>query len=740
VSLDSLARRCALLAGLSLAANGVALAVPVAAEFGAVNAAWTLAGLVAVAGTFAAAKRVGRNRVGLAWILWALGAGFWLHGALSADLLAATGLSSRLLPDVPWCLFALLSIAGLAYRSAPGAFSFPLFLLDTLPFVLGVTAVAVSGGDHPESPWLLAFVTVSSAAYALLALVAVQLLVWMASRALNMWIITIGFVLAGAAGLTWPIQARAAGAGQGHWSSALWTVGVLLVALAGFRRAFAPGGYTRLVPLEREHAAQSLPAAAAILGLIIGAALVPARSQLFIWLALAAATSFAVRTYIVRRANIQAQKELARLVLVDPLTELLNRRGLQKALSHEVDRSRRNGSGLHVLLVDVDDFKEINDALGHAVGDVALQEIGKAVKASVRSTDYVARIGGDEFLVLLPETSPAEAERVAERIRLGMSGLAFSSHAHGGRVTASLGLVRVSPDTPSIDELLSQGHLVLREAKQAGKDRVSSQRGGRVEQLRSDRARVVEELQRGGAFRALMQPIVRLADESTVGYELLARSLIEGYELPADLFPVCSEANILTLVDHWCFRACLAAANWGDPTIRYHVNLFPSTLIDVPIEYLLDAFPDERAKRACCVEISEQQIVGDPSYLVGPVSALREQGLAIAVDDVGFGRSSLESLILLEPEVVKVDRLCIEGIAHDLTKLRSLKRLLNVAGALGADVVAEGIESPDDLRALRKLEVDYGQGFLFGEPGEPAHYLRPPRGRPAGRPLSAPLR
>jgi diguanylate cyclase (GGDEF)-like protein len=625
-------------------------------------------------------------------------------------------------PDGFWCLFMVLAIAGLAYRAAPGTLSFHVFLLDALPIALGMTAIALAVGNPAQGTLQLALGTAFSAASALLALVALQLLVWMGFRAVNMWIVVAGFVLTGAGGLTLPVERGASAAADLHWSSALWTLGMLLVALAALRRAVAPSSATRLAPIEREHAARALPAAAAILGLAVAAALALDRSELFPWLTVAAVVPFAVRTYLVWRANDAAQKELARLVYADALTELLNRRGLQQALSGEASRAGRTAEPLYVLLVDLDNFKTINDTLGHAVGDVALQEVAKALRSSVRTTDHATRIGGDEFIVVLPEARSAEAARVAGRIRLAVSELVFSSQDHVARVTASVGLVHVASGAPSIDELLTEAHRVLRRAKAAGKNRVSTR--GNEGGAPAEAEVVADSLLLGDVLRAVRQPIVRLGDGSVAGYELLVRSTLEGYELPPDFFPVCSQANVLTLVDLRCFQTCVEAADWSDEQLRYHVNLFPSTLLDLPIEKLLAALPQRRARQACCIEISEQQIVGDPSYLVPVVSLLKEEGLTFAIDDVGFGRSSLESLILLEPEVVKVDRQCIDGVAGNLGRLRALKRLLGVAGALGADVIAEGIESEEDLRVLAKLGVPYGQGYLFGRPSEPEHLIR----------------
>ncbi|HZN61897.1 MAG TPA: diguanylate cyclase [Planctomycetota bacterium] len=413
----------------------------------------------------------------------------------------------------------------------------------------------------------------------------------------------------------------------------------------------------------------------------------------------------------------EANSMLERLALLDPLTGLLNRRGLQQVLSREVHQVRRDGAELLVLLVDIDDFKRINDALGYAVGDVVLKEIARKLQVSLRATDEVARIGGDEFMILFPQTRRAEGMRVAEKVRLALSGSPLSLPSGPLRVTASLGLLAVSNATPSIDELLSQAHVILTRSKRSGKNRVSY--GWSATPHGEDRhplTTVLNGLRGGESLRAVMHPIFNLEDEREVGFEFLSRLLPGSFEMPDDFFRLSLEANILTLVDHRCFKNCVAAAAMLPAGIRRHVNLFPSTIIDIPVQHLVESLPRNGARKDFCIEISEQQIIGDPSYLVGIVDAFKREGVLVAIDDVGYGRSCLESVVLLEPDLVKIDKVCVNGIGRDESRARSLKRLIKVANSLGAEIVAEGIESRDDLDVLRDLGVKSGQGFLWGVP------------------------
>jgi len=414
----------------------------------------------------------------------------------------------------------------------------------------------------------------------------------------------------------------------------------------------------------------------------------------------------------------QANEKLEKLVLLDPLTGLLNRRGLQDALSHEIQWVKREESELLALILDLDDFKHINDSFGHAVGDVVLKEVAENLKQALRVTDYIARIGGDEFLVLMPQTRKAEGMRVAEKIRLSISGHPISlSIKDVFKITASLGLVAIEDSTVSVDDLLARTHSVLQKSKRSGKNKVSYD-PDKKEDADADLysiSRILTELKENDCYRVVKQPIFDLVREVPVGYEFLSRTSIEGFEMPDDFFRMCLENNILTFVDHQCLKHCVNAGSALSAHFRRHLNLFPSTMIDIPVQHLINALPD-KSRDTYCIELSEQQIIGDPSYLVESVNALKKSGVLIAIDDVGFGRSCLESLILLEPDIVKIDKRCVNGISQNPWRRCSLERLLKVTAALGSEVVAEGIERREDLELLKVLGVRYGQGFLLGRP------------------------
>jgi diguanylate cyclase (GGDEF)-like protein len=414
----------------------------------------------------------------------------------------------------------------------------------------------------------------------------------------------------------------------------------------------------------------------------------------------------------------QANAKLERLTLLDPLTDLFNRRGLQQALSREISSVRREGIEVVVMLVDIDDFKRVNESFGHAVGDVALMEVARKLRSVIRETDYLGRLGGDEFLLLLPRTNEREVVHVAERTRVAIATTAIHHNTGTLNLTASIGTFMLTPDTPSLDEVVSHAHELLRNSKRDGKNRVSySQSEWQETQMRARaQAEMCANLASGRFIHTVKQPIYRVADESAVAYEFLSRYSNGMQERPDDFFRICSERNMLTVVDHHCLRQAVQVSTSLPSPRRFHLNVFPTTMISIPTDDLLADFPSPLPQHTYCLEISEQQIIGEPSHLLGPVRTLREAGVLIAIDDVGFGNSCLESLVLLEPDVVKIDKRCVTGLVGDRERIRHLDRFVTLSRGLGAEVIVEGVETKADLAIVRDLGVTYAQGYYWGLP------------------------
>jgi len=420
---------------------------------------------------------------------------------------------------------------------------------------------------------------------------------------------------------------------------------------------------------------------------------------------------------------VDTEQRLDVIANIDASTQALSRAGLERALEAEYVRAQRGGWNLVAMLLDCDDFDRINRQFGHAVGDVVLRQITERIRETVRPTDHVSRMGGDEFLLILPDTRIAEGMLVAEKIRLAVGESPLRLASETVRVTASLGVLALPYEFCSIEEVLSLARLAVRESKLLGKNRVSSSEKSSAPAISvsPDKAaleELTEKLRKGDCFRAVSMPIFHLSDEKVVGYEILSRGPAGAFEMPDDLFRVSVEHNLLTLVDLRCLKTCLAACPDPkfDQSATFHVNLFPSTIMDTPIERLMTLFPQNRTEGKYCIEISEQQFIGDPAYLREHVQAIKNKGILVAIDDVGFGRSSLESLIILEPDIVKIDRKYVSGISADPAKARLLKRLVKVVNSIGADLVAEGIEMREELDLLVEMNVPFGQGWYWGKP------------------------
>lgn len=414
-----------------------------------------------------------------------------------------------------------------------------------------------------------------------------------------------------------------------------------------------------------------------------------------------------------------SKKRIDEMGTIDSLTDLSNRRGFERILAAEINRAQRTGSPMVGMLLDCDDFGRINEGLGHAVGDVVLKEMVQRITTTLRPSDYVGRIGGDQFVILLTDTQFAEALLIAERVRLCVAESPIRNSNDNIFMTASIGVAPLPYEISSVEELLSLMRHALKLSKQTGKNRVSTgeqvAESGNGDNTKKD-LEIVQTLRQGDCFRCVKHAMYRLADEKKVGYELLSRGPAGAFEMPYDFFRIAIENNILSRVDLRCLKACIDMSLKLEPGSRFDVNLFPSTILDTPIDRLVALFPEDKNIGTFCVEISEQQFIGDPSYLKEHTAAFKKAGILVAIDDVGFGRSSLESLILLEPDVVKVDIKYVAGISVDQQKQRLLRRLVKVVQALGAELVAEGIESRDDLEVVRDMGVQYAQGYLWGYP------------------------
>lgn len=416
------------------------------------------------------------------------------------------------------------------------------------------------------------------------------------------------------------------------------------------------------------------------------------------------------RTVELEDALRSAAAEMERLAHLDPLTGLLNRRGLEQVLESETSRAARAGTRLFGLLVDCDDFKSINDTFGHTAGDAVLREVSRRMRTALRPADYVARIGGDEFLLVLPGARRAEAQRVGERIRSMVADRPCRSGDVDVPATVSMGIAEIPEGCDDLEGVIGALQLALKTSKAAGKNRVAT-----TDQVVVPGECIQELLSHPETLVVFAQSIRRLDDQQVSGFELLTRGPDGPLREPTELFQAATAASALFELDRLCLVNCMQRARALGLQGEIHVNAYPLTLEGLADHQVAEIFaPWAGAK--ICVELSEQQVIGDPASLRSHVSALQQRGVRVALDDVGFGRSSLEALIVLEPDSIKVDRAFVHECHLDRRKRAWLRRLVGIAQALGATVVAEGIESARELEVLAEVGIEMGQGFLWDRP------------------------
>lgn len=313
-------------------------------------------------------------------------------------------------------------------------------------------------------------------------------------------------------------------------------------------------------------------------------------------------------------------------------------------------------------------------------------------------------------MALLGETREAEAETVAERIRLAVTSepVATSHEPVSISVTASGGLV--STEIVSLDEIVASLNPSLR----IRRSRIRSLDGSTdTGESQVELGKVLSNLSLHlGVAR---QGIVRLSTREPVGFELLSRISLPQFQNPLDLFRQANAAGRLSNVDLLCLRHCLKAASTLPKGTVAHFNVYPTSLIGLRSDALAELV-ELAGGLKLCAEISEQQLLGDLDSLRAGITTLRDFGIRVALDDVGFGRTSLESLISLEPDTIKLDRKCLTDAPTEVARRKSLTRLLRVARALSEDVIAEGVETEDQRLELLDLGIVYGQGFLFDRP------------------------
>lgn len=430
-----------------------------------------------------------------------------------------------------------------------------------------------------------------------------------------------------------------------------------------------------------------------------------------------------------------SRSQLAHQAMHDSLTGLPNRSLLMDRLSQAVNALRPSRDRLAVMFVDLDNFKLINDSLGHDVGDRVLRTVARRLADLTEPGDTAARFGGDEFILLRDRLNSAEeAAAVADRV---LEALAAPVRLDGDTVTVVTGSIGIAiADSPDArpKHLIRDADAAMYRAKEDGRHRYNIFDQGLHERarLKLSLANELRQAVANGELRLVYQPQFRVSDRELIGVEALVRwdNPARGELSPADWIPVAEETQLIVPVGEWILaEACRTASQWmrliepapGRPPLKVCVNvsavqLARPELIDAVVKVLADTGMDPAS---LCVEITESVLMGEPGTYLEALLGLKMLGLSIAVDDFGTGYSSLAYLRRFPIDVIKIDRGFIDGLHRsDQRGLSIMKAVIQLSEALGVLPVAEGIESAEQAQILAEAGCYGGQGYFYARPLE----------------------
>lgn len=427
----------------------------------------------------------------------------------------------------------------------------------------------------------------------------------------------------------------------------------------------------------------------------------------------------------------QSEEEIHRLAFYDPLTQLPNRRLLHERLLQSMSFSARSGRYAALLFLDMDNFKTINDANGHDVGDLLLQDVGKRLTHSVREGDTVARLGGDEFVVVLESLSanPYEAlvqsEMVAEKIRLELR-QPYRFNALELHSSPSIGVTLFRGHSSTLDEALKQADLAMYQAKAGGRDRVCFFDPAMQVEMES-RAGLEKDLRAAIRLEQMQLYYQMQVDDCgrVIGAEALIRWLhpLRGLVSPIEFIPLAEDIGMIIAIGDWVLeQACAQLKSWEtDPVmgkIQVSINVSPMQMNQPDF---VDKVKTVTQKFAICpfrlkLELTEGQVLNDVEAVIGKMLELNRIGINFAMDDFGTGYSSLAYLKRLPLEQLKIDQSFVQDIARDKNSSIMVRTIINIATNFGMKIVAEGVETDGQLAFLRQYGCSIFQGYLFGKP------------------------
>lgn len=417
----------------------------------------------------------------------------------------------------------------------------------------------------------------------------------------------------------------------------------------------------------------------------------------------------------------------------DPLTGLPNRRLFRDRLEQEILKAQRMHSSLALMFIDLDRFKQVNDLLGHDVGDELLRQAGQRLTACVRDTDTVARLGGDEFTVILtPLESPGWVEQVAQRV-LDALAKPFVLGREVSYLSGSVGITLFPNDANSAEEMRRKADQAMYAAKNAGKNRFAYFTE-EMDRRAHMRLRLANELRSALAEHQLevhYQPVVDLASGVIVKAEALLRWQHPrlGTVRPAEFIPVAEESGSITMIGDWVLReAALRALEWSRDlghAFQISVNRSPAQFLsrggEDPMQCLSQlGLPGQ----SISLEITEGLLLHASDTVAARLLEFRDAGVQVAIDDFGTGYSSMAYLKRFDIDYLKIDQSFVQDMEHDDGNRAIAESIIVMAHRLGLKVIAEGIETQAQCDLLRAAKCDFGQGYFFSEAVPPAQFKR----------------
>ncbi|HEY3891619.1 MAG TPA: EAL domain-containing protein [Bradyrhizobium sp.] len=417
----------------------------------------------------------------------------------------------------------------------------------------------------------------------------------------------------------------------------------------------------------------------------------------------------------------RAEKQIAHLAHYDALTDLPNRVLFREQLEKELERTRR-GERLAMLYIDIDEFKSVNDSLGHPVGDELLKAVASRLQGCIRESDFVARLGGDEFAIV--QTGVRQPNDVMELVKRIYEAIRRPYECLGHHVTtdASIGIALAPNDGTDLDQLLKSADLAMYGAKSDGRRTYrffEPEMDARVKARRTLELNMRQAMV-DRAFELHYQPVVNLRSGEIAGCEALLRwrHPVRGMISPAEFIPIAEETGLICEIGDWVLAtACAEAANWP-PAVRLAVNVSPvqfrSHAFALKVAEVLAAtgLPASQLE----LEITEAVLIRDDDTALTLLEQLRALGVRIALDDFGTGYSSLSYLRRFPFDKIKIDRCFVDDITDAGGSSAIVQAVINIANAQNMTTTAEGIETEPQREMLRELGCTEMQGFLFSRP------------------------